>query len=51
MLTAVFGEISLPVALNVQPPRHHPAVYRLFPNGRVDGPALPQNVAWKTNIH
>jgi hypothetical protein len=51
VLSAVPCQISLPVAIQVQAPCHHPAGDRLFPDTSVNQFSLPLDIAGKTNIH
>jgi hypothetical protein len=40
----------LTVAIDVEPPRHAPALNRLLPNRGVDRPSLPGNIAGEPHI-
>jgi hypothetical protein len=51
VLSAVSGKIALSVAVEMEPARHHPAGYGLFPDSGADYPALPCNVTWKSDVH
>jgi hypothetical protein len=51
MLTAVTDEVTLPVAVKIKATCHNSAGYRQLPNGGVHHPALPLDIAWKTDIH
>ena len=48
MLTSMSGEIALPVAVDIEPPDHPPALYRLLPDGGAYGAAMPRDVAGKS---
>jgi hypothetical protein len=45
------AKVSLPVAIKIQAPRHHPAGDGFFPDARAHHFALPRDIAWKTDIH
>jgi len=47
----VTPEISLSVAVNIQPSDHAPAVNRLLPDRRMNRLPPPRDVAWKANIN
>ena len=51
ILSAMPAQVSLPIAVNIQAPRHHPASEGFFPNARIHHFALPLDIAWKTDIH
>jgi hypothetical protein len=46
----VSGEVSLPIAINIQPPDHPSTLQRLLPDASVNRLAAPCYVARKTNI-
>jgi hypothetical protein len=51
VLAAVSGEISLCVAVDVEPPDHAPALNRFFPDACVDRLSAPRNIARETHIY
>jgi hypothetical protein len=51
VLAAMPGQVALPVALDIEPPNHPPAVDRIFPHAGVDCPALPGDILRHANIH
>src|SRR5271156_3711437 len=50
MFAAVPCQIALTVAIDIEPPRHAPALNRLLPNRGADRPSLPGNVAREPHI-
>src|SRR5262245_56117791 len=50
VFAAMPRQISLAVAIDVEPPHHAPALNRLLPNPGVDTPSLPANVAGEPHI-
>jgi hypothetical protein len=50
MLAAVPHQIPLTIALDVEPPRHPPALNGRLPNGGVDRLSLPRDIARQTNV-
>ena len=50
VLAAVPEQVSLPIAIDVEPAYHARALNRCFPDGGVDGLALPWNVARQAHI-
>ena len=50
MLSSMSGKISLPVAHNVQPANHAPALHRLLPNAGVNGLPPPRDIARQTYV-
>jgi hypothetical protein len=50
MLASVSGQISLPVAVNIQPPDHSTTLHRLLPNACVDRPSPPGDIARKAGV-
>ncbi len=51
LLAAVAGQVALSVAVDVEAPHHPPPRDGRLPDGRVDGPAVPGDVAWEADIH
>jgi hypothetical protein len=51
VLASVTLQISLPVAVDVEPPDHAPALNRLLPDRRVNGLPAPCDVAGKTDVN
>jgi hypothetical protein len=50
MLSTVSGEVSLAIAIYIQPADHTPALHGLLPNGSVNRLAPPGDIAWKTDV-
>jgi hypothetical protein len=50
LLTAVPGEVALPVAVDVAAVHATPPVDRVLPHAGVHGPALPRDVAGKPDV-
>jgi hypothetical protein len=50
ILSPVAEEIALSVPLDVEPPNASTALYRLLPDGRVNGPSPPLDVAREADI-
>src|ERR1051326_5835420 len=50
LLAAVPGQVPLPIAVYVEPPYHAAALNRRLPNGGVDGPAPPRDVARQAHV-
>jgi len=51
MLSAVTGEISLAISVNVEFADHPAAIDWRFPNGGADGRASPLHIARKPDVH
>src|SRR6516162_4321356 len=51
LLAAMSAEVRLTVAIEIQSTGENPAGYRLLPDGRPDGPALPRDVLRKSDIN
>jgi hypothetical protein len=51
VLPAVSGQVTLPVAVDVQPPHHPRASGRLLPNRRSYNPAVPGHVLRQAHVH
>ena len=51
LLASVTPEISLSVAVNVEPPDHAPALNRILPDRRMNRPPPPCDVAWKADVN
>jgi hypothetical protein len=50
LLTAVPVQVSLPIAVDVEPPYQSPTPNWRFPNGGVDRFALPRDVAGQADV-
>ena len=50
LLSTVSGQVTLPVAIDVQTPHHPAAVNRVLPYPGVDDPALPLDVLRETDV-
>ena len=50
VLAAVPSQVPLPVAVNVEPPYHAPALNWRLPNGGADGLASPRDVARQAHV-
>jgi hypothetical protein len=51
LLAPVASQVALPVAVDVEPPHHAPASHGRLPDRRVNGPAVPRDVARKAHVH
>ena len=51
LLAAVSAQVALPVAVEVQPARHHRSGNRLFPDAGVHRLPVPRDVAWQADVH
>src|SRR5215471_10849129 len=51
VFAAMPRQISLAVAIDIEPPRHPPALNRRLPDCGVDGFPLPLDVAWQADIY
>src|SRR4051794_34673721 len=51
MLSAVAGEVALPIAVEIEPARHARAHHGAVPYGGVDRATLPRDVVRKTDIN
>ncbi len=51
LLATVSGEVALPVAVQIQPPRHHGRGDGLLPDTRVDDLAVPGDVLGQPDVH
>src|SRR5215831_12721051 len=51
VFAAMPRQISLAVAIDVEPSRHVSALNRRLPDGGVDGFPLPLDVAWQAHIY
>ena len=51
LLAAVAGQVALSVAVDVEAPHHPPPRDGRLPDGRVDGPAVPGDVAREADVH
>jgi hypothetical protein len=51
MLASVTLEVALPVAVDVEPPDHAPALNWIFPDRRMNSLPAPCDVAWKTDVN
>jgi hypothetical protein len=50
VFSPVTGEITLRVAIDVEPPDQAPSLHRILPHGRVDGHAAPRDLAGLAHV-
>ncbi|VTZ25791.1 hypothetical protein MPC1_260012 [Methylocella tundrae] len=51
VLASVSGEVSLPVAVDVETTRHASPLNGPLPNGGVNSPSAPVDIARQTDVH
>ena len=51
MFAAVADQVALPVAVEIEPPRHAPARNGALPDRRVDRFAAPRDIVRKTDVN
>ena len=51
MLSAVADQVSLPIAIEIEPARHAPARHGALPYRRVNRATLPSDVLRKTDVN
>src|SRR5215469_5520080 len=51
LLTAMAGNVTLPIALDIEPRHAATPVDRSLPDPRAYGPAPPKDVLWQSDVH